>query len=220
MRRVCLLFMFCFPIATHASSSGKLTPEQAFDLFALALLESDAQAGETLSRAMRAAKHSDAPIAIKAARLVPEMVDALAKGEIEDDVPAEFAEQLGEVLRSTYLRSRCRAISSVPMGHTNQAVQKVQLSFSCQVPDWSAATPPLTGEVISRMMADSSFAYRLITTTVPGLPRRTITDTVALTADADGNYFFVDVQALLGPLIQSTMPMVMLGGHDRPQLQP
>ncbi len=169
---------------------------------------------------MRAARHSDAPIAIKAARLVPEMVDALAKGEIEDDVPAEFAEQLGEVLRSTYLRSHCRATSAVPIDHSKPAPQEMELSFSCQIPDWGAATPALTDEVISRMKADAWFAYRLITTTVPILPRRTITDTVVLTADTDGNYFFADVQALLTPLIQSTMPMLMLAGHDRAQVQP
>jgi len=96
----------------------------------------------------------------------------------------------------------------------------VTLSFRCQVPDWDAATPPLTGEVIGRMRADPSFAYGLITSTVPTLPRRTIVNTVILTADAEGNYFFVDGQALLTPLIQSTMPMLLLAGPSRSQSQP
>ncbi|KAG0771963.1 hypothetical protein G6F21_014625 [Rhizopus arrhizus] len=70
------------------------------------------------------------------------------------------------------------------------------------------------------MRPDASFAYGLITTTVPTLPRRSITATVTLTADANGNYFFVDGQALLTPLIQSTMPMLLLAGHSRSQGQP
>lgn len=220
MRIPCLLLLLFISFASHATPTGKLSPEQAFDLFARALLESDAEAGETLHRAMHAAQHGDAPLAVKAARLVPEMVEALAKGEIDDDIPPEFAAPLGEVIRSTYLRSHCRATSAVPVTEGAQGLQQVTLSFRCQVPDWDAAAPPLTDEVISRMRADASFAYGLITTTVPTLPRRSITDTVTLTADANGNYFFVDGQALLTPLIQSTMPMLLLAGHTRSQGQP
>ncbi|MGW8429356.1 hypothetical protein ACWGJQ_28680, partial [Peribacillus simplex] len=98
MRIPCLLLLLFIPFASHATPTGKLSPEQAFDLFARALLESDAEAGDTLHRAMHAAQHGDAPLAVKAARLVPEMVEALAKGEIDDDIPPEFAAPLGEVI--------------------------------------------------------------------------------------------------------------------------
>ncbi len=220
MRIPFFLLLLSVTFTSHATPTGKISPEQAFDLFARALLESDSEAGETLHRAMHAAGHSDAPLAIKATHFVPDMVEALSKGEIDDDVPPEFGTPLGEVLRSTYLRSHCRATSAGPAVEVTQGLQQVTVSYRCRVPDWNAATPPLTDAVIGRMRTDPSFAYGLITTTVPTLPRRTIVDTVTLTADADGNYFFADGQALLAPLIQSTMPMIILTHHSRSQGQP
>lgn len=209
-----LLFVLCLPIAAHAAPLQKLSPEQAFDLYARALLESDAEAGHILHLAMRLAGHSDAQYAAEAARYVPDLVEALARGETQGEVPAEFAEDLGKVLRSTYLRSHCRAHSARPAEGGRSGLGEMEVTFTCQVPDWDANGPALTDDLVRRMRNDASFAYHLIVSTVPALPRRTISATAIATGDADGGYFFADGPPLLAPLLQTIMPMLFLAESD------
>jgi len=215
MLRRCLPLLLSIPLIADAAPQ-RLSPEQAFDLYAMVLLENNARA----AYALRAARPKDSLLTDEALSrlmgLVPSMVEQVAKEVPGTNIPASLAAEYGELIVATYARSRCRATgrgagSDRPAAGSNSD-SEVTVTFSCQVPTWDTNSGKLSDPVVrQRMLEDDAFAIRLLVEGLRDAPTHTITGTASITGSAATGYFPEGLQIpTFGLVIQSVLPMALL----------
>ncbi|MBK0024792.1 hypothetical protein IAE57_01330 [Stenotrophomonas sp. S48] len=194
----------------HRSSppDDRLSPEQAFDLYARTALESDAQA----ANALRAARPADAFLSdemiSQLASMVPDIVELVSREAPSRNIPASLAAEYGELMAATYARSRCRATGRDALAASNE----VSVSFSCQVPAWDLGSGMLADPVVRQQIrGDDAQAMRLVIEALRSAPSHTYTGSASISG-SDATGYFPDGMTMLSlrQVLQSTVPMALL----------
>ena len=210
----CLALLLSVSAAVQAAADDRLSPEQAFDLYARTALESDAQA----ANALRAARPADAFLSdemiSQLARMVPDIVALVRKEAPSRNIPAALAAEYGELMSATYARSRCRATGrdadTGPEADTTS--DEVSVSFSCQVPAWDLDSGMLADPVVRQQIrGDDAQAMRLVIEALRSAPTRTYTASASVSG-SDATGYFPDGMTMvsLRQVLQSTAPMALL----------
>ncbi|MNM63450.1 hypothetical protein D3C81_748170 [compost metagenome] len=215
----CLLLL-SVPLAAHAASPERLSPEQAFDLYARAVLESDSQAADTL----RAARPADAllsdDIISSLLTLVPTIVKDAGRLAADNNIPASLATEYGDLLATTYARTRCRATGrgTDTVRAATASNDEVAISFSCQVPAWDLDSGMLADPVVRQQIrGNDAQAMRVMIQALRATPMREMTGTASVHGTHETGYFpdaFTHTPFM--PVIQSVWPMALLEepGHE------
>lgn len=210
----CLPLLLSIPLAAHAAPAERLSPEQAFDLFARALLESDANAAD----ALRAARPADSILSEDGistmASFVPSFVELIEQEATNRNIPASLAAELGELAAATYARSQCRATGRKAENDRAAAASdaRVTITFSCQVPALGLDSGTFADPVVRQQMReDEAVAMRLLVEALRSAPARTITGVASIPGSAATGYFPDGLEVLrLTPVIHSILPMALL----------
>lgn len=210
----CLALLLSVPAAVQAAPDDRLSPEQAFDLYARTALESDAQA----ANALRAARPADAFLSdemiSKLASMVPDIVELVSREAPSRNIPAALAAEYGELMAATYARSRCRATGrdAGTSPEADAASNEVSVSFSCQVPAWDLDSGVLADPVVRQQIrGDDAQAMRLVIEALRSAPTRTYTGSASVSG-SDATGYFPDGMTMLSlrQVLQSTVPMALL----------
>lgn len=147
--------LLCTPLLAGAAPA-QLTPEQAFDLYARALLEDDAAATRSLNEALKPAFEGQnaltpTPGALAKALAGPWQAVLASTGAKPDTAAAEAL--YAKALRD----SKCRATEGVIEDNEYLEEQKLaRITFSCQVPNLDKVRPLFAAS----LAADASPASR------------------------------------------------------------
>ncbi|HAL22697.1 MAG TPA: hypothetical protein DCP40_08215 [Stenotrophomonas sp.] len=210
----CLALLLSASATVQAAPDDRLSPEQAFDLYARTALESDAQA----ANALRAARPADAFLSddmiSQLASMVPDIVELVSRDAPSRNIPAALAAEYGELMAATYARSRCRATGrdadTGPEAHA--ATNEVSVSFSCQVPAWDLDSGMLADPVVRQQIrGDDAQAMRLVIAALRSAPSRTYNGSASISG-SDATGYFPDGMTMLSltQVLQSTVPMALL----------
>ncbi|MBK0056118.1 hypothetical protein [Stenotrophomonas sp. S39] len=202
-----LALLLCLPFAAQATASEKLSPEQAFDLYAQALLESNTQAAEALTRALPADAQWQTDTIRQLPRLLPEMHEQVFNQGEDEVVPAAVIEAVIAQITRTYASSRCRAVPGQAIAEAVPGGQ-AQVPYTCQVPVWNTESGLLADPAIQQKLQDDEvFAAYLIASELRMAEQQTITGTALLEGSAGTGYFpDGDTIRFLAPVLLSIFP--------------
>jgi len=202
-----LPLLLCLPFAAQATASEKLSPEQAFDLYAQALLEGDARAAEALTRALPADALWNATALLRLPRLLQDTHEQVFDQWEDEVVPAVLAETVVIQIGRTYASSHCRAVPGQTIAEAAPAGQ-AQVTFTCQVPVWNIGSGLLADPAIQQKLQDDEvFAAYLIASELRMAEQQTITGTALLEGSAGTGYFpDGDTIRFLAPVLLSIFP--------------
>lgn len=206
-----LPLLLCLPFAAPATASEKLSPEQAFDLYARAVLESDAEAAEALVRALPADGLWSADKVRGLVRFEAEMRAAVAQqSDDEEEVPAMLTESLVAQIAKTYASSHCRAVPGQAIAYA-APLGLAQVTFTCQVPVWNTESGLLADPAIQqKLLDDQVFTAYLIASELRMAERQTFTGTAVLEGGVVTGYFPDDnTIRFLAPVLFSVFPATL-----------
>lgn len=205
-----LPLLLCLPFAAQATASEKLSPEQAFDLYARAVLESDAQAAEALVRALPADGLWSAGSVRQFARLLPDLHALVTVHGDEEDIPAVLTEAVVAQIVRTYASSHCRAAPGQAIAEAAPGEQ-TRVTFTCKVPVWNTESGLLADPAVQqKLQEDEVFAAYLIASELRMAEQQTITGTALLEGSAGMGYFpGGDTIKSLGPVLFSVFPAAL-----------
>ncbi len=211
MRTLRIPLALCIAVAGQAAAKPAMSPEQAFDLFARAVLESDANASAELHRAMQEANHDEAQSVSDLHRFVPDMVEGVVVGLTEYRVfPAKSAEGYGALMARAYARSHCRATGTraafqhEPAG----AAIGIVVQFSCEVPAWNAeGSERADAATLRKMRKSTKYAFRAQAAMLKRDEKRTLAGETMLTGHHETGYFpdAYNLNSLM-PVVYSVVP--------------
>ncbi|EED38401.1 hypothetical protein SSKA14_1412 [Stenotrophomonas sp. SKA14] len=206
-----LPLLLCLPLAAQAATAEKLSPEQAFDLYARALLESDAQAAEALVRALPADGLWTTDMVRGLAHFEAKMRAAVTgQSDEAEEVPAALTEAMVAQITRTFARSHCRAVPGQVIAE-NAPGGKVRVTFTCQVPVWDTESGLLAEPDIQQKLRDDEvFATYLIASELRMAELHTITGTAVLEGSAEMGYFpGGGMMQSLSPVLFSVFPAAL-----------
>ncbi|WP_329892187.1 hypothetical protein [Stenotrophomonas sp. SMYL11] len=194
MRTPSLSLVLCFALSGHASANPEMSPEQAFDLFAKAVLESDVDANEKLHRSMVGINHYEAESVTNLHQLAPALVKEMVDGLIQYKIfSAKSANGYGTLMTDAYARTQCRATGTRAASQyvlDKKKATEIVVQFSCQVPAFNTESGEVTDAAILRKMRKSTkYAFRTWAAMLKRGKQRTLTGETMLTGDPDTGYF-------------------------------
>jgi len=186
--------MFCIAVAGHAAAKPSISPEQAFELFTKAVLESDADASAKLHRSMVDINHYQAESVAKLHQYAPALVEEMVDGLVQFKVlSAKSAHEYGTLMTDAYAGAQCRATGTRAASQyvrKEKKVTEIIVQFSCQVPAFNTESGEVTDAAILRKMRKSTkFAFRTWAAMLKSGEKRTMTGEAMLTGDPDTGYF-------------------------------
>lgn len=186
--------ILCMAVAGHAAAKPSMSPEQAFELFAQAVLENDADASAKLHHLMVDINHYEAESVAYLHQFAPELIKEMVDGLVQYKVlSAKSAHEYGTLMTDAYAGAQCRATgtrAAPEYAWDNERVTEIIVQFSCQVPAFSTESGEVTDAAILRKMRKSTkFAFRTWAAMLKSGEKRTMTGETMLTGDPDTGYF-------------------------------
>lgn len=186
--------MLCIAVAGHAAAEPSISPEQAFELFTKAVLESDADASAKLHRSMVDINHYEAESVADLHQYAPELVQSMVDGLVQFKLfSAKSAREYGTLMTDAYAGTRCRATGTRAASQyvwKEEKVTEIIVQFSCQVPAFNTESGEVTDAAILRKMRKSTkYAFRTWAAMLKSGEKRTMTGEAMLTGDPDTGYF-------------------------------
>ena len=194
MRTLRVPLALCIAVAGHAAAKPAMSPEQAFELFTKAVLESDADASAKLHRSMVDINHYEAESVADLHQYAPALVQSMVDGLVQFKLfSAKSAHEYGTLMTDAYAGTQCRATGTRAASQYlrgKEKVTEIMVQFSCQVPAFNTESGEVTDAAILRKMRKSTkYAFRTWAAMLKSGEKRTMTGEAMLTGDPDTGYF-------------------------------
>lgn len=194
MRTLSLTLVLYFALSGNASANPEMSPEQAFDLFAKAVLESDADASAKLHRSMVDINHREAESVAHLHQFAPALVEEMVDGLVQYKLfSAKSAHEYGTLMTDAYAGAQCKATGTRAASQyvrEKERVTEIIVQFSCKVPAFNTESGEVTDAAILRKMRKSTkYAFRTWAAMLKSGEKRTMTGETVLTGDPDTGYF-------------------------------